>query len=433
MESLPVELLRLIFAYCDRPSARSLREVSTTFAEVGYEYILSPEFTVLGYRNDLDRLHNIALHPQLRGGIQSLVINLSDVDDYDANHAAWSQNFLRLPEERQVNLNRAWGEFRKITESRKMLNEFQSRGDDLTEAFSGLSSLGSIAITFTQCPVDNKVLRDVYGVPSCRRMDRELACNNLNVIIAALHGISLSSFSVDRFPLELYKVPNHRRHWFTHAKSFSSLTRLHLTLDPSGLQGPASAVKAINGLGYILQLPKQLRDLKLAFHPYQTPDSKFAVSFRELLNGFSYPELVDLSLEGISCEEEDLKQFLVQHSSTLRRLRLGGRGLAKPYQVSLGGMHLYEGTFRSLFTGLRTKLPKLERLHLEGIFECEHYGLPSHETYNFYPLSNEQWEEVPRPSWVRAKRDIINCLKFEEFLLFGGTYPGSSLGQQQHH
>lgn len=361
----------------------------------------------------------------MKGGVECVVINLSDVDDYDARHAAWLQHFVQLPEERQLTLSSAWNEYPKIAENRRMLDRFHQKGEDLREAFAGLPNLKEVRVTFTECPVDNDVLRDVYGVPSCRRMNRTMAYNNLNTLIAALHGLSLSSLTIDWFPLEILKIPNSRRHWFTHTKSLKSLSRLDLTLDPSGLQGPASAMKAVNGLGYVLQQPKDLCSLKLAFHPYSSPDSKFALSFWELFNGFAYPKLTDLTLVGMSCEEGDLKNFITQHHITLRQLRLGGRGLAKPYQASLGGMHLREGTFKSLFVGLRAKLLSLERLHLEGIFECE----GQFETYNFYPLTNEDWKEVSRPTWVHSSRETISCLPFEQFLVAGGPYPGKALGQ----
>ncbi|KAI4603184.1 hypothetical protein KJ359_005976 [Pestalotiopsis sp. 9143b] len=426
MDSLPVELLRLIFGYCDRQTARNLREANRTLANVGYEYMLAPRFTVIAYRDDIDRLHNIALHPQLRGSIDSVVINLSDVDDYDARHAAWLQHFVQLPEDRQLTLSSAWNEYPKIAENRKKLSQFHTRADDVREALAALPNLKSVAVTFTECPVDNDVLKDVYGVPSCRRMDRTLAYNNLNAIVAALNGLSLNSLSIDWFPLEILKTPVHRRHWFTHARSFKSLSRFDLTLDPSGLQGPAAAMKAVNGLGFVLQQPANVRTLRVAFHPYSSPDSKFAINFREMLNGFVFPDLEDLTLAGMSCEEGDLKNFITQHQSTLQRLRLGGRGLAKPYQASLGGMHLREGTLKSLFMGLRSKLTRLERLHLEGIFECE----GQYETYNFYPLTNEDWEEVPRPSWVHSSRETISCLPFEQFLTAGRPYPGNMFGQQ---
>lgn len=324
-------------------------------------------------------------------------------------------------------------EFDRIEKGRKAIGPLYLRADDLREACSALPNLKDLEITFTRCPLENDLLREVFDSPNCRKLDRPQTYSNLDAIIFALHGIPLLSFKVDRMPLEIFRLPHHRTHWYTHAQSFNALHSLNLTLDPSGLQGPGSAFRAVNGLGRILQLAKQLRKFKLAFHPYTSENSKFALSFRELFYDFTYKQLTDLTLEGVSCEEDDLKDFLARHGATLLRLRLGGRGLAKPVEVSLGGIHLYEGTFKSLFTGLRAKLPKLERLHLEGIFECEHQDLPSHEAYNFYPLTNENWEELPRPRWVRSSRRTINCQPFEHYVLFGGPYPKTALVEQDDY
>ncbi|KAI0009783.1 hypothetical protein F4779DRAFT_353853 [Xylariaceae sp. FL0662B] len=432
MDKLPVELLRLIYSYCDPKSVRSLRELTRTLADVGYEYLLSPNFTAVSWRYDIDRLHCIALHERLRGSITSICLFLGELSFYDAFTTSWFQHFVTPPEERSDLLAVARREFDRVAEGSKKVGPLHLKADDLREACSALPNLQDFEVTFTRCPLDNDVLKDVFDYPNCRKIDRPQTHSNLDAIIFALHGVPLKSFKVDRLPLEVFRLQAHRAHWFTHAQSFDSLSTLNLALDPSGLQGPSSAFRAVNGLGRLLQLAKNLTHLKLAFHPYSSENSKFALSFRELLYNFTYKHLTDLVLEGVSCEEDDLKDFLARHGSTLVRLRLGGRGLAKPFEVSLGGIHLYEGTFRSLFTGLRTKLPKLERLHLEGIFECEHHDLPSHEAYNFYPLTNENWEDVPRPSWVRSSRKTINCLPFEQYVLSGGPYPGNSLTQQNY-
>ncbi|KAI0842151.1 hypothetical protein F5Y06DRAFT_259112 [Hypoxylon sp. FL0890] len=432
MDTLPVELLRLIFSHCDPKSVRNLREVTRILADVGYEYLLSSRFTAVSWRNDIERLHSIALHERLRGSITSICIFLGELSYYDAWSTSWFQHFVTPPDQRNEVMGSARQEFDRIEKGRKTVGPLHLRADDLREACSALPNLKDLEITFTQCPLDNDLLREVFDYPSCRKIDRPQTYSNLNAIIFALHGIPLSSFKVDRLPLEIFRLPAHRTHWYTHAQSFSTLETLNLTLDPSGLQGPGSAFRAVNGLGRILQLATGLKKLKLAFHPYCSESSKFALSFRELFWDFTFKQLTDLTLEGVSCEEDDLKDFLARHGSTLLRLRLGGRGLAKPFEVSLGGIHLYEGTFKSLFTGLRMKLPKLERIHLEGIFECEHHDLPSHEAYNFYPLTNENWEEVPRPKWVRSSRKTINCLPFEQYVLFGGPYPGNALTQQSY-
>jgi hypothetical protein len=434
MDTLPVELLRLIYSYCDAESVPNLRAVSPTLADVGYEYLLSPHFTALNWRNDIDRLHCIALHERLRGSIESVNIFLGELSYYDAWSTSWAQHFVAPPEERAELMAHARLEFEKIAAGRKQVGPLHLRADDLREACSALPNLRNLEVTFAQCPstLNNKYIQEAFFWPNCRKLDRQETYQNLDAVMFALHGIKLTSFKVDRLPLEIFRLASHRSHWFTHAQSFSNLSSLNLTLDPSGLQGPTSAFRAVNGLGRILHLATNLTHLKLAFHPYSSEHSKFALSFRELLFNFSYAKLTDLALEGVSCDEEDLKEFLGRHGATLVRLRLGGRGLAKPFEASHGGIHLYDGTFRSLFTGLRKRLPKLARMHLEGIFECEHQDLPSHETYNFYPLTDENWEPVPKPRWVRSSRKTISCLPFEQYVLRGGAYPsGSALVQEQ--
>ncbi|KAI2629676.1 hypothetical protein GGR54DRAFT_274182 [Hypoxylon sp. NC1633] len=430
MDTLPVELLRLVFSYCDPKSVRNLREVTRILADVGYEYLVSSQFTAVGWRNDIDRLHSIALHERLRGSITSICVFLGEVYDYDAGSTLWYQHFVTSPDQRNVVLGLARQELHRIEKGRKAVGPLHLRADDLREACSALPNLTDFEVSFTQCPLDSDLLKEVFGYPNCRKLDRPQTYSNLDAIISALHGITLSSFKVDRLPLEVFRQKDHRKHWHTHAQSFSSLRTLNLTLDPSGLQGPGASLRAVNGLGSILQLATQIRKLKLAFHPYASETSKFILSFRDLFFNFTFKKLTDLTLEGISCEEEDLKDFLARHGGTLLRLRLGGRGLAKPFEISLGGIHLYEGTFRALFTGLRAKLPKLERLHLEGIFECEHHDLPSHEAYNFYPLTNENWEPVPRPRWARSSRRTISSLPFEQYVLFGGAYPRNILSEE---
>lgn len=344
------------------------------------------------------------------------------------------QHFVLPPEERNVILESAWNSYDQIEKRRSVTKPLFERAADLREACASLPNLQSVEVCFNRYPSENEVLRHVFADSTCRTLDRPRTYSNLDAIVAATHGLPLSAFRIDRLPLELFRLPDHRRHWFVHTESFDSLKTLHLTLDPSGLKGPSSAMRAVNGLGRLLHLARDLRQLKLAFHPYARSNSKFVITFRELLSdGFAYPHLTDLTLEGLSCEERDLVKFLSRHGSTLKRLRLGGRGLARPHEVSLGGIHLYQGTFKSLFSALRPCLPHLERLHLEGIFECQNHEPSSqHESYNFYPLTDESWEPVPPPRWVRTSRYTINGGPFERYILEGGPYPGRPFGHGHH-
>lgn len=89
METLPVELLRLIFAYCDPPSVRSLREANRTLADVGYEYLLAPHLNIVTWRQDVDRLLSIALHERLKGSISSICIYLGELSYGEAVRNSW--------------------------------------------------------------------------------------------------------------------------------------------------------------------------------------------------------------------------------------------------------------------------------------------------------------------------------------------------------
>ncbi|KAI0396101.1 hypothetical protein F5Y17DRAFT_154586 [Xylariaceae sp. FL0594] len=430
LDTLPVELLRLVYSFCDGKTVPNLRAVSRTLALVGDEYLVSPHFTSVSWRNDIDRLHCIALHERLRGHIKSINIYLGEFFIWDA-----CARHRELPEEER----RLQADVKMADVDDEKLDPLHMRADDLREAFSELPNLRDLAVTFDNCPVPcgKDMKQDMTAWVKQRGVEPPETRQNLDAIMFALHGIKLSSFKVERVPLDMFRMANHRLHWFTHAQSFSSLSSLDLTLDPLELKGPSSAFRAINGLGRVLHLATNLIRLRLAFRHipnchrrlHSRGQARFALSLRELFFDFTYTRLRDLALEGVSCDEEDLKEFLGRHGATLARLRLGGRGLVqKPSDTPCGGgVHLYDGTFRSLFTDLRAKLPKLERVHLEGMFECEHPSLQGHEAYNFYPLTDENWEPVPIPEWVRASESpltAISCQPFEHYILRGGVYPG---------
>lgn len=426
MDSLPVELVRLIFQYCDVLSVRNLRQVSGTLAEVGYEFLLSPSFTAVAWRDDITRLHSIATHDRLKGSIESVTVNFAEVDEYNARHASCFQHYLQDPEERNEVLQDAWLQYYDAEQRRKSMPSFDSRSSMVREAFKQLPNLRELEVTFTKCPFDIEILEQVFkGLPNCRKMDRAQALKNLNVIISAVQSTQLASLTVDRFPLEIFRVPEDRRHWFDCGhNSFAGLSKLDLTIDPSSILFPASRFRAVKGLGHILRFSPNLTHLSLAFHVYGSPRSKFILWFNSLVEDFTFEKLTDLKLEGMSCDEDDLREFLSRHGSTLQRLRLGGRGLAKAYEGSLGGIHLCRGTFRKLFTSLRPRLPKLERLHLEGDFECGSVESRGYEAYNFHAMTDDDWNDISgqRRPWKQLK--TIDGSEFEKFVLKGGKYPG---------
>ncbi|KAL2148556.1 hypothetical protein VTH82DRAFT_2110 [Thermothelomyces myriococcoides] len=451
MDSLPVELVRLVFQYCDPASARTLRLASRRYADVGYEYLLEPHFTAVEWRDDVSRLCNIANHDRLRGDIRSLTFNFAKLDEDYARQTSLFQHWLREAELPSTLLQDSWARYYELEAEASKLPSFQSRSAEVEDALGRLPNLQHVEITHTKSPYDIPLLQDFFQVRTCRKRDRGQTCKNINAVVSALRHTRLDSLSIDRLPLEIFRQADDRRLWLDCARSFASLSRLDLVLDAPPNLLPASRSRAVNGLGGVLHSAVNLTHLSLAFHQYHAPAQKFHLSFQALFCGsdFVFPRLTDLKLEGISCTEDDLRSFLIRHGATLERLRLGGRGLAKPFEWSMGGVHLHQGSFRGLFTGLRGRLPRLQRFHMEGDAEAGDFAASSREVYMFRPVTDDNWTPLDGGSGsgddpataaaagYRAKRldtlgacvKVVDSVALEKYLVEGGRYP--RLGKEE--
>ncbi|KAK1827607.1 hypothetical protein QBC39DRAFT_266719 [Podospora conica] len=433
MDILPVELIHLIFEHCDPDTTKTLRLVASRLADVGYEYLLPQHFNAVEWKDDVQRLHSVATHPRLQRSIHSLTLNFARMDEYNARHASYTQQWAQEPEERKAILQDAWMRYYDLEERASTIPAFHTRPGMVDEAFKGLTNLHQLEVTYDKCPYDIAVFDEVFRVRDCRKLDRAEARQNINVLLSALRHTRLSSLSFDRLPLELFKVAEDRRHWFNCAPAFESLSKLDLVLDsPLGLL-PHAQKRAINGLGHVLQFAPNLTHLSLAVQAYNSPNQKFGLSFRALLgSSFRFPKLTDLKLEGITCAEDDLRAFLIRHGPTLERLRLGGRGLANHGELSTGGVHLYQGTFRSLLSSLRGHLPRLQRFHMEGDMQAGEVMTNTRELYKFHAVTDDNWMEVasseqgrwcPAAGGLMKRMKTIDSAALEKFLVEGGPYP----------
>ncbi|KAK2072359.1 hypothetical protein P8C59_006717 [Phyllachora maydis] len=414
MDTLPVELIRLIFEFCDGPSVRSLRLVSSFLAQVGYDYLIAAHFYGLAYRNHVKRLHAIACHERLRGSISVITFNFSPLA---VHHQDLERQSADLP-------------------------PFHTQAALLEEALAALPNLQELEITYTKPP--RPLSRTGEASPtvahSPRRVcdrDRALARLTLNALITALRPTHLTALTLDGVPLELFRQAEDRRHWFGCARApLAHLTRLDLAVDPPASLYPSARFRAVNGLGRVLQFTgPRLRRLALRARPAHAPREKFALCFDALLGGqgFVWPCLEELVLEGLSLAEADLRGFLVRHGATLRRLRLGGRGLAKAGEASVGGIHLHEGMFRALFAGLRGRLPVLERFHMEGDFGAVDAAAAAtlgtaraRGLMQFRAVAAEDWAElVPAEQSLGEGqgRRMLDSVELERYLVRGGDFP----------
>ncbi|KAK3898015.1 hypothetical protein C8A05DRAFT_38405 [Staphylotrichum tortipilum] len=450
MDTLPVELVRLVYDFCDGPSVRAFRLVAGRYADVGYEFLLDPHFTAVEWRDDVARLSAIASHPRLRGSIRALTFSFYKPDDLPPRH---HHNPLpqQQPHDRTALLQAAWARYHALESTARALPPFHTRGPCLESSLSALPNLHRLSISLAPPPPSPSTISippSSYS-PPCPKRSRTQATKNVNTLISALQQTtSLTSLSIDHLPLEIFRLPADRRHWSTCcARPFASLTTLNLVLDvPRGML-PSARFRAVNGLGQVLRYSKELKALSLAFRAAHAPMEKFVLEFRGLFAGeeFVFPRLTDLKLEGVSCGEEDLRGFLVRHGGSLERLRLGGRGLAREGEVSIGGVHLHEGSFRGLFAGLRGRMGRLRRFHMEGDVEAGEYMASSREVYLFRAVSDDDWTPVAggkgaclgpeAKRWRRAEGmecvEPVDCLGLERFLVEGGEYP--RLGRRARH
>ncbi|KAK4661009.1 hypothetical protein QC762_123980 [Podospora pseudocomata] len=431
MDLLPIELVRIVYQYCDLPTVTALRLASRKFADIGYDYLLLDHFAVVEWRDDVQRLHSIARHDRLLGKPRSLVFHLAKVDVGRAQETTSLHQWLRRREGHDF-IQEGWSRYHKLEERATLVAPLHTRQSMLEATLKRLPNLEVVDINFTKNPYGIDLFDQVFSYHHCRKQDRLRASKDLDAILSALPHARLQSLSIDQVPLELFRHPDARQRWFDCAQTFAGLSRLDLVLDIPRQMGPASRSRAINGLGRVLQSANNVTHLRLAFHTYHAPAEKFELSFRALFAGdFTYKRLTDLKLEGISCSEEDLKSFLLRHSPTLERLRLGGRGLAKPLELSIGGIHLHNGRWRSLFTGLKEKLTALQRFHLEGDIESGDAYTRTREVWDFLPVVSDDWNTVHQEDgfegWYKKSasrcKENFDSLGLERFLISGGPWP----------
>ncbi|RKU48946.1 hypothetical protein DL546_009325 [Coniochaeta pulveracea] len=367
MDSLPVELLRVVFEACDPPSVRSLRAVARILADVGYDYLLPPHITIVWGDDGIKRLHSIAAHQRLRTCIESVAVK---VGSWPMKYPGYIQGVGGF-------------EFR---------SSLLQLGNELEHALQMLPNLKSVNLDLKEAtpPGPNPHLWDT------KDMATETA---INAIVSAASRGTLSSLAVHRLPLQILSVEPGR---------------------------PQSSVRAINGLGRVLRFASNLTHLSLEFVNSAILYQRFPLDFQELFSDFTFEKLTDLKLGGFACTESELGSFLLRHAATLERLRLGGRAAWRKKDPVWGGITLYSGSWRSLFNSLAGKLPQLKRFHVEGFIENGdrlHLGLCM-----FEPLTDDAWEpcSTPRTRSLQTpgrQQYLMNSSDLERFLLHGGPNP----------
>jgi hypothetical protein len=394
MEELPIELRRAVLQHVNLTSLKNLRLTSTSWAELGEEYLLSPDFNVFACRPDFDRLRLIAEKEKFKYRIQSLHFNHAEVNEYHARHNTYFLQYMRDPETRVETQTSTWHTYMELKEEIESHLQTFSSTDNLEWILSRLPNLRSIEVSLMQCPFPEEhhpdLLKEIWRIPSTRYLPRIATVERFRCLIEAVAAcvsiISIKSISHDRLPLEFFA----RRPMEISLVSaaFQSLTSLNLALDYSDLPNNLHAAQAFQNLSQCIRSATSLQTLELELQ------GRKKIAIGPLLSSFRAHENVLTSLEkfilkGVLTTEQDLGGFLTNLKS-LKIMQLGGEGVKAPHQPANGGVHLEKGTFCGLFETIKEM--RLESFILQG----DLVGLESGERWVLdIPVNGDDiWEYV---------------------------------------
>jgi len=395
MDHLPTELRQAIFEQCDRDCIKSLRQASKTWAKLGEDYLLSPIFTSYPYRNDTDRLKSISQHPGLAKNIRKLVLNHGEINEWHARHNTYFLNYTRNSEESSEEMATAWHYYNSL---KKLMEKFHVDSCDidvLESIFGRLPNLQAIEVSLMSCIFykenDPDVLKQIWRIPSTRRVPRESTVNRfINILLALREHISanaITSLSHDRLPFGFFRQNPKNIEYI--GPIFRHLTSLRLTVDWSDSDTEPTRGMSFKNLSTVLRSTTVLRTLELWFHGRIKLDLEPLFSS---LRGrdFTFTHLEELTLREFLSNEQELGDFLTKQKA-LKRLHLGGAGDKPKHHPPCGGVWLEEGSFKGLFERLDKEL-ELESFMLQG----DLLGLASNESWELEdPVAQEDLGDAP--------------------------------------
>ncbi|CCD55302.1 hypothetical protein ACHAPC_005820 [Botrytis cinerea] len=352
--SLPVELLRFVILYMDLPAIKSTRLTCKLLSLLSTPYLIPPKFHGFAHRPDFNRLLQLCRHPTFSSCIQSIELNLGDIDEFHARHNA----YIFSPETRAELAEEAWFRYSSLKFLRDEHSSRTCDPDILSEVFRSLPNLSALSVSMVNFPLPYEpalsLLASVWRVPSTRLLHRDLTKERFTTILFSLlhsvEALKLRKLSHDCLPFEFFA--QNKVLFESITPIFSNLTDLRLALDYSGIPDDFNSEEAFANIAICLKAATNLENFYGCFQSKRkiniTPLLEDLVSKSDKQKHF-LPRLRSLHIEGVSSRFLALESFLISLSSTLEVIEFGGDGCHEPNQLSNGGVHLLDGKFRRLF------------------------------------------------------------------------------------
>ncbi|TVY29532.1 hypothetical protein LHYA1_G001493 [Lachnellula hyalina] len=393
MDELPTELRRAVFEQCDRETVRSLRRASKAWAKIGEEYLLPSTFTTYPYRNDTDRLDSISQYEGLAKQIQRLCLNHGEINEWHARHNTYFLNYMRNSEEVSEEMATAWHHYNSLKKLMELYHLNSCTIERLEPIFARLPNLQSVEISLMNCIFyqedDPLVLKQIWSIPSTRRVPREATVDRFTNILLALQTNAVTHLSHDRIPFEFFAQSEDVLEKVIPV--FQRLTSVKLSMDliDRPIDTESNHSKAFKNLSRFLRSTTGLRALELDFHGRRKVDLEplFSSLCR---HDFVFEHLEELTLKEFTSTEFAIGEFLAKQKS-LKTLHLGGAGDKPKHHPPCGGVWLDEGSFKGLFERVDREM-ELESFLMQG----DLLGLESNESWELEePVAWEDLGDAP--------------------------------------
>ena len=360
MDALPTELRRQILAQCTVPAVQSLRLTSKLWGTLGFEYLLTSTFTALPLYPDFNRLLSVSQVPILSHKIQSIFINLGEINEYHARHNTYFIQYMRDPDERFAAQDSSWGAYATLKAQKEQYMPLACIPELLDPAFKNLPNLRKVDVSLATCPFpgendETELWCQIWRIPSTRLFPRVATTERFTNLCTAIIGspARVEELSHDRLPLEFFA----QKPIIISLVStvFLPLTKLSLGLDYSDMPNNLHSAQAFQNLSHCLRSASGLESFSLSFQGRKkTSISSLFSSFRD--HKHTFKSLKEVKFEFVRCTENNLVEFLVKHKDTLKKVQLGGVGSRAPHQKARGGLHLDDGTWKSVFERVLAQL-----------------------------------------------------------------------------
>ncbi|TGO29860.1 hypothetical protein BPAE_0010g00440 [Botrytis paeoniae] len=359
--SLPVELTRFVILYMDLPAIKSTRLTCKFLSFLSTPYLILPKFHGFAHRPDFNRLLQLCRHPTFSSCIQSIELNLGDIDEFHARHNAYLFNpepNISNPETRAELAEEAWFRYSSLKFLREEHSSRICDPDILSEVFRSLPNLSALSVSMANFPLPDEpalsLLASVWRVPSTRLLRRELTKERFTTILISLlrsvKVLKLRKLSHDCLPFEFFA--QNKVLFESITPIFYNLTDLRLALDYSNIPNNLSFQDVFANIATCLNAATNLESFNLCFQSRRkidiTPLLEDLLSKSKESNSV-LPPLRSLHIEGVSSRFLAMESFLVSLASTLEIIEFGGDGCHEPNRFSNGGVHLLDGKFRRLF------------------------------------------------------------------------------------